>query len=292
MKRFAIAGVAALIAVAAAALALARLAGEDEVNPATDRASVSSLVGGRPVIARGDDWAFIAWKGPHGLCTSLVSPESEVATSCGIPDVGASRETRRPEHLVVGGTYQGRPDDDLWVDGVVNANASRVEVELSDGRRVQAPIYDAPAALGLDLKFFLVRVRPPKDGTSRTGIPEPLVRAFSAYDARGQLLDRFGPPTSEKAAIEAAVLRYETTIRRRTWNPHRSARLRAVDCSRPAPVFRGKPAFRCSIRDLDAGIEARCYALVGRALYEVGGCFDPARDLGAGKSLLLTRSSR
>jgi hypothetical protein len=97
---------------------------------------------------------------------------------------------------------------------------------------------------------------------------------------------------SQKAAIEAAVFRYETTIRQRTWNPHRSAQLRAVDCEQPAPLFRGRPAFRCAIRDQDAGIEARCYALVGRALYEVGGCFDPARDLGAGKSLLLTRSSQ
>jgi len=99
-------------------------------------------------------------------------------------------------------------------------------------------------------------------------------------------------PSSQKAAIEAAVFRYETTIRQRTWNPHRSAQLRAVDCERPAPLFRGKPAFRCAIRDQDPGIEARCYALVGRALYEVGGCFDPLRDMGAGKSRLLTRSSR
>lgn len=289
-SRFAIAGVAAVIAVAAAALALTRLVGEDDVDP-KDNPSIS-LIDGQSVIARGEDWAFVTWRGTRGLCTSLVFPENEGATSCGIPSVGASREGRRPEHLVVGGTYQGRPDDDLWVDGVVNAYASRVEVELSDGRRVQAPIYDAPPALGPDLKFFLVRTRSPKNGTSRTGTPEPLARAFSAYDAQGRLLDRFGPPIPEKAAIEAAVFRYETTIRQRTWNPHRSAQLRAVDCEFPAPLFRGKPAFRCSIRDGDAGIEARCYALVGRALYEVGGCFDPARDLGAGRSRLLTRSSR
>ena len=99
-------------------------------------------------------------------------------------------------------------------------------------------------------------------------------------------------PSSQNAAIEAAVFRYETTIRQRTWNSHRSAQLRAVDCERPAPLFRGKPAFRCAIRDQDPGIEARCYALVGRALYEVGGCFDPLRDIGAGKSRLLTRLPR
>lgn len=68
-----------------------------------------------------------------------------------MPVVGAPRKTRGPEHLVVGGTYQGRPNDDLWFDGVAAASVSRVEVEQTDGRRLRAPVYDAPAALGLDL---------------------------------------------------------------------------------------------------------------------------------------------
>jgi hypothetical protein len=191
-SRFAIAGVAAVIAVAAAALALTRLVGEADVDP-TDNPSIS-LIDGQSVIARGENWAFVTWRGTRGLCTSLVFPENEGATSCGIPNVGASREGRRPEHLVVGGTYQGRPDDDLWVDGVVNAYASRVEVELSDGRRLQAPIYDAPAALGPDLEFFLLRTRPPEEPAPTMGAPEPSIRAFSAYDANGGLLERFGPP--------------------------------------------------------------------------------------------------
>jgi hypothetical protein len=193
-RRFAIAFVAAVVAVAVAAL-LARILGEDEVNSASDRSSIA-LIGGRPMITRGEDWAFVAWKGTRGLCTSLVFPENEGATSCGMPVVGAARETHRSEHLVVGGTYQGRPDDDLWVDGVVVADASRVEVELTDGRRLQAPVYDAPAALGLDLKFFLVRTRPPEERAPTTGISEPLFRAFTPYDARGRLLERFGPATA------------------------------------------------------------------------------------------------
>jgi hypothetical protein len=92
-----------------------------------------------------------------------------------------------------GRSYQGRPDDDLWVEGVAAANVSRVEVELTDGHRLQAPVYDAPAALGLDLKFFLVRTRPPEYGAPKAGIPELPFRAFSAYDPRGRLLERFGP---------------------------------------------------------------------------------------------------
>ena len=162
-----------MIAGAAAALALARLDGEEEqrprdwyVNPALrdPRFLVSSA--SQSVITRDEDRAFVTWRSERGLCASLVFPRDEGATSCGMPVVGGPRETRGPEHLVVGGTYQGRPDDDLWLDGVAAANVSRVEVELTDGRRLQAPIYDAPAGLGLDLKFFLVRTRPPEEGAT------------------------------------------------------------------------------------------------------------------------------
>jgi hypothetical protein len=155
--------------------------------------SIPRLIGDRAVVTRGEDWAFVAWKSTRGLCTSLVFPENEGATSCGKPVVGAPREEGAREHLIIGGMYQGRPDDDLWFDGVVAANVSRVEVELTDGRRVQAPVYDAPAALGLDLKFFLVRTRPPEYGAPKVGIPEIPVRAFSAYDARRRLLERLKP---------------------------------------------------------------------------------------------------
>jgi hypothetical protein len=158
--------------------------------------SIPRLIGDRAVITRDEDWAFVAWRSTRGLCTSLVFRGNQGGTSCGVPVVGVPRETRGPEHLIVGGTYQGRPDDDLWIEGVVAANVRRVEVELTDGRRVQAPVYDAPAALGLDLKFFLVRNRPPEHGAPKVGIRELPVRAFSAYDARGRLLERFGPPAA------------------------------------------------------------------------------------------------
>ncbi len=159
--------------------------------------SIPRLIGDRAVITRGEDWAFVAWRSTRGLCTSLVFPEKEGGTSCGMPVVGASREKGGPEHLVVGGTYQGRPNDDLWFEGVAAANVSRIEVELTHGRRLQAFVYDAPAALGLDLKFFLVRTRPPEDGAPKVGIPEPPLRAFRAYDAHGRLLERFGPAAAQ-----------------------------------------------------------------------------------------------
>ena len=189
-RRFATAAVAAVIAIAAVAL-LARLVDDDEGNRSADQNL--PLAVGRAVITRGEDWAFVAWRGPRGLCTSIVFAESEGATSCGLPDVGASRVGRRPE-LVVGGTYQERRDEDLWVDGVVNADASRVEVELSDGRRLQAPIYEAPAELGRGLEFFLLRTRPPEEPAPTMGAPEPFIRTFSAYGENGRLLERFGPP--------------------------------------------------------------------------------------------------
>jgi hypothetical protein len=155
--------------------------------------SIPRLIGDRAVITRGEDWAFVAWRSTRGLCTSLVFSQKEGGTSCGLPVVGAPREAVSPGHLVVGSTYQGRPDDDLWIDGAAAANVNRVEVELTDGRRLQTSIYDAPAALGLDLKFFVVRTRPPEDGAPNLGIPAPPLRAFTAYDAQGRLLERFGP---------------------------------------------------------------------------------------------------
>jgi hypothetical protein len=158
----------------------------------------------RAVVARGDEWAFATWMSTEGLCTSLVFPGREGSAACGIPVVGAPRKAAGPEHVVVGGTYRGRSDD-LWISGVAAANVSRVEVELVDGRRLEATVYDAPATLGLDLKFFLVRTRVPvqvrpAEPPNPPGleIPTPAVRAFSAYDARGILLERYSPATATK----------------------------------------------------------------------------------------------
>jgi hypothetical protein len=154
--------------------------------------SIPRVIDDRAVVT-GEDWAFVAWRSTRGLCTSLVLPEDQGGTSCGMPVVGAPRETGGRDHLIVGGSYQGRPEDDLWINGVAAANVRRVEVELIDGRRVQAPVYDAPAALELELKFFLVRTRPPRGWPPKVGIPDAPFLAFRAYDARGRLLERFGP---------------------------------------------------------------------------------------------------
>jgi hypothetical protein len=162
--------------------------------------SIPRLIGDRAVIARGEDWAFVAWRSTRGLCTSLVFPERRGGTICGIPVVGAPRETSGPDHQVVGGSYQGRPDEELWINGVAAANVSRVDVELADDRLLRAAVYDAPAALRLELKFFLVRtrfrLRTRRDSTSGLEVPEPPFRAFSAYDAQGRLLERFDPATA------------------------------------------------------------------------------------------------
>ena len=98
-----------------------------------------------------------------------------------------------------------------------------------------------------------------------------------------------------RTAVEAAVFRYETETPRRRLSPTRSLHVRKVECSDVnVPRFRGQRAFRCAIsfKEPRTGFDAACYAPFGRALYEVGGCFPPPRDMGAGKSLLLTRVSR
>jgi hypothetical protein len=96
-----------------------------------------------------------------------------------------------------------------------------------------------------------------------------------------------GPSRGDAAStLEAAVLRHE---KRDDSNPLVHAR--KVDCWGKVSPFRGHPAFRCwiSYREPDAGVSEACFALVGKALYQVGGCFDPMRDLGAGKGRLLSR---
>lgn len=155
--------------------------------------SIPRLVGDRAVITSGDDWAFIGWKSTRGLCTSMVVGDTEGATTCGLAVVGAPQTSGR-HHFVAGGMYQQRPEDDVWVQGVASANVSRVDVELTDGRRLQAPLYDAPEPLGLNLKFFLVRTRPRDGGATPVGIPTSPVGAIAAYDDRGQLLERSRGP--------------------------------------------------------------------------------------------------
>lgn len=174
--------------VAGTTIAVHSLRGDDQ------EANHPRLPGGRVVIARGDGWTFLAWNS-GGPCTSLVFGENQRGgTICGIPYVGH-------EHVVTGGaSYRGLSDDDLWIHGVAAANVSRVEVELADGRRLEAPVYHAPATLGLDVKFFLVRtrfrIRTHWDSASKVEVPEPPFRAFSAYDARGRLLERFDAATA------------------------------------------------------------------------------------------------
>lgn len=157
------------------------------------------LTADQVVITRGEDWAFVA-SHPGDVCTSLVFAEDGGGgTSC-VQIVGASRRPRGRQHTVAGGSYQGLPEDDLWISGAAAANVRRVEVELADGRRLRATLYDAPAALGLDVKFFLVRtrfrLRMRWDSASGLEVPELPFRAFIAYDARGRLLERFGPETA------------------------------------------------------------------------------------------------
>lgn len=155
--------------------------------------SVPRLVGNRAVITGGDDWAFVGWKSTRGLCTSVVVGDTEGATTCGLAVFGAP-ETSGRQHFVAGGMYQQRPEDDVWVQGVASAEVGRVDIERTDGRRLQAALYDAPAELGLNLKFFLVRTRPHDGGTTPVRIPASPVSAIAAYDHRGQLLERSRVP--------------------------------------------------------------------------------------------------
>jgi hypothetical protein len=105
---------------------------------------------------------------------------------------------------------------------------------------------------------------------------------FGSYQPRA--LDQ------ERAALEVAVFQYETGSRQREWSASRPAQVQKVEClNSDVPPFRGHLAFRCEISYKVGGKSLACYALVGKALYQVGGCFDPMRDLGIGKGRLLSR---
>jgi hypothetical protein len=157
------------------------------------------LTADQVVITRGEDWAFVA-SHPGDVCTSILFAEEGGGGSC-VQIVGASRKPRGRQHTVAGGaSYRGLSEDDLWISGVAADNVRRVEVELTDGRRLQTRLYDAPAALALDVKCFLVRtrfrIRKRWDSGSGFEVPELPFLAFNAYDADGRLLERLGPETA------------------------------------------------------------------------------------------------
>lgn len=144
-------------------------------------------------ITSGDSWALIGWRSEVGLCLDFAIPGNS-PFGCGFPVRGAKAATDAsgsglPTHAVAGFFSGGNlvgGDGKATIFGVVAHDVSTVTVQLRDGRVVEAPLYDAPPALKSEVRFFIVRIKPPELERG----PENPVLAYSAYDREGMLIER------------------------------------------------------------------------------------------------------
>lgn len=144
-------------------------------------------------VASGDDWALIAWKSEVGVCLDFAIPGNS-PFGCGFPVRGAKPATDSsgaglPTHAVAGTVSGGGlvgGDGKTTIFGVAAREVAAVRVELRDGRVVNTSLYDAPPDLGVELRIFIVRLPLPPQGLRGEGP----VRAFSAYDKNGALIER------------------------------------------------------------------------------------------------------
>jgi hypothetical protein len=149
-------------------------------------------------VASGDDWALIAWKSEVGICLDFAIPGNS-PFECGFPVRGAKPATDSgagaPVHAVAGfvsgpGLVGG--DAKTTIFGVASRDVATVEVELRDGQIVDAPLHDAPPELDEPLRFFIVRLPLPPHVPVSESLPRVYdpVRAYSAYDSKGRLIER------------------------------------------------------------------------------------------------------
>lgn len=144
-------------------------------------------------VTSGDNWALIAWKSEVGICLDFAITDNSTF-GCGFPVRGAKPATDvtgdgPPTHAVAGSFSGGNlvgGDGNATIFGVAAHEVARVAVELAGGRIVAAPLFDAPSALSSQVRFFIVRL--PLAQLERR--PENPVRAYSAYDREGNLIER------------------------------------------------------------------------------------------------------
>ena len=144
-------------------------------------------------VTSGESWALIAWRSKYGICLDFAIPGNS-PFGCGFAVRGAKPPSDTsgsgvPTHAVGGFVSGGNlvgGDGKATIFGVAAREVAAVEVELADGRRVEALLYDAPAELRADVKFFIVRLALPPQRLSGDGP----VRAYLAYDSGGELIER------------------------------------------------------------------------------------------------------
>lgn len=145
-------------------------------------------------ITSGHKWALIAWNSDAGICLDFAIPGNS-PFSCGFPVRGAKPASDAsgagpPTHAVAGTVSSGGlvgGDGKAAIFGVAASEVAKVDVELRDGRIVEAPLFEAPPQLDADVQFFIVRLTLPP----RRLNDEAPVSAFIAYDGAGNVIERF-----------------------------------------------------------------------------------------------------
>jgi len=160
-------------------------------------------------ITSGENWSLIAWQSNFGLCLDFAIPGNS-PFACDFPVRGAkpaadTSGSDPPVHMIAGQVSGGGlvgGDGKTTIFGVAAADVAAVNVELSDGRVVGAPLYDAPPELQTTVRVFIVRLPlspeqrdPDSPGTIYGPGGEVLrsqspVRAFIAYDRTGDVYER------------------------------------------------------------------------------------------------------
>jgi hypothetical protein len=156
-------------------------------------------------VTAGEHWALIAWESNFGICLDFAIPGNS-PFFCDFPVRGAKAATDSsgsgpPIHAVAGRVIGGNlvgGDGKTTIVGVAAEGVAAVKIELSDGRVIDAPLFEAPD-LAARVRFYIVRLRlppiprelgapPRREG--RLLVSGSPVRAYIAFDHHGDPIER------------------------------------------------------------------------------------------------------
>jgi hypothetical protein len=137
-------------------------------------------IGATVEIARGEDWSLAAWETAEGFCLARAQPDGGLSRARGRVPVDPSSYV-----IVVSGTPAMSSDRSGLLAGLVLTAVSRVEVELHDGTLLCTETLPAPAALGADLRTFVMLT--PSSGQPGPSYPPAAVELVAS---NGRVLQR------------------------------------------------------------------------------------------------------
>ncbi len=150
-------------------------------------------IGDRFEVATGEGWALQAWTSTRGICLGVVLDGDPAGSGCGMPVVGAPPDSvfqqPPPTHLIgyMAGGADGYP---LYVTGPIAENVARVEIQLIDGRLLEAAVYEAPTDFKTAVDFYFLL----DTQSANTTFERHPVKTLRAYDTQGVLLEELVIP--------------------------------------------------------------------------------------------------